>query len=260
MTIRVLFWTDSREMTQQLEAVIGGRRNPGGPTWINEALLSLESKGNAVNFLWTSAFENKQVPDLTTYCGVGLDLQSYAREHFSTQAGCFISAIYLHFDPNSCPSLAAQRNFRAVKVLAERLGYSSLSICLILRDTAASLSQDLTAFQDFLDFNFWREHLTWPKPQTMKQLVKSLLSQQPDHVQTTPQQPLDLTNDSLARMFQNAEGSYFVAVEKEQKGLVEKLNRLRNEHQVAQNDAEVARQELQTVTIKHDSLLQQLNL
>ncbi|KAG9081310.1 hypothetical protein FRC06_005648, partial [Ceratobasidium sp. 370] len=205
-------------------------------------------------------FENTAVPDLTAFREIALDIQAYTGKYVIDPALNSISAVYLHLDLGHTPSLAAQRNFRALWHLKNLLNLASLSLCVISPNVSKE-TPDLShhfALRNMSDFKIWRDHLAHPRALTMSQFIKLVLGQQQNCVYAAPAEPL--TKDMLSRKFCQVETEYFKMLQEDRTGLIGHLDKVQDERQKSHNETQATRQELEDLTVQHNSLLQQLNL
>ncbi|KAG8688277.1 hypothetical protein FRC09_012989 [Ceratobasidium sp. 395] len=247
-TIRtlILFWSHSPGLEQSLSKIQGAR---------------IETPGSIILIQASTGFENRIDSDSTLFREIALDIQTYLKEHMDHRAQNSISTVYLHPDPTQSPTLPAQRNFRALWHLNKLLNIPKLSIGVITLNDSEPLLQDLANFpalRSMADFSIWDNHWTHPRPQIFGQLLGLALKSPHAGAYVPPAEPLK--KEILDRTFLDVEMEFFAALQNERIGLFSDLQRVRGECQAANNETQAAKQELENITIQHNSLLQQLNL
>ncbi|KAG8707007.1 hypothetical protein FRC09_002079 [Ceratobasidium sp. 395] len=262
-TIRtlILFWSHSSGLEQSLAKIQGTRLETPSLRWVHATEIRSRKSGSIILLQASTAFENTTHNDSTLFREIALDLQVYLKEHMDHRTQNSISAVYLHSDPARSPTLAAQRSFRALWHLDKLLNIRKLSVGVVTLGDSEPPPQDLANFpalRNMIDFRVWDNHWTYPRPQTIGQLLSLTLKSPHGGVYVPPAEPL--TKEGLTRTFLDVETEFFVALQEERVTLFGDLQQLRDERQTANNETQSAKQELENLTIQHNSLLQQLNL
>ncbi|KAG9097687.1 hypothetical protein FRC06_007291 [Ceratobasidium sp. 370] len=225
--------------------------------------IRVKSRQNSVVLLQLAGFENANLMDSAVFCQIGMDLQQYIEERLDREDQYSISAVYLHPDSIQTPSLVAQRNVRAVHQLCEALGRIEFSLSIMSpADSETIPAQNLPnhpAFRYTTDYNFWRAHLAFPQPRTMRQFLRSVLEKWPVPSYDSLGQRF-LTRQRLAEAFCRVEKEHLGMLQEERARHLEELEQARSNRAVADNEARVAKQELQHVIVQRNTLLQQLSL
>ncbi|KAG8739929.1 hypothetical protein FRC10_004990 [Ceratobasidium sp. 414] len=196
----------------------------------------VKSSENSVVLLQASSFEKATIPDSTAFSKIALDL-------------------------GQTPSLVTQRNFRALWHLKKLLNLASLSLCVISPTASKETPPDLSrssALQSMMDFKIWREHLIHPRSLTINRFVGLILGQRQNSAYAAPAELL--TKDELNRTFCQVETEYFKQLQDDRTSRIGYLEKVQGELQKSHNEAQMAQQELENLTVQHNSLLQQLNL
>ncbi|QRV80585.1 hypothetical protein RhiJN_08600 [Ceratobasidium sp. AG-Ba] len=255
----ILFWSYSPGMEKILAGAMGRRPPEAESSVIYETRV--ESPNNRVVVLHVPPFENSTISDTDLVCNIALELQDYLMKRVKNKSHNSISALYLHLGQNKGPTLAAQRNFRALWHIKELLKLTSLSACVVLPPDPKEPPQNIPQnplFQNMIDFKVWVGHLAYPRPKAIDQFMSWVLGSPHRNPYVPPAEPL--TSDALIRTFCEAERRFFEDLERQRVQTLEDVLRLQSEQQSANKEAQVAREDLEALTIQHNSLLKQLNL
>ncbi|KAG9120351.1 hypothetical protein FRC07_004190 [Ceratobasidium sp. 392] len=247
-------------MEQLLFKIPGKRLETPGLRWIHAT--EVKSRKNSMVVFYTAPFEGTTHSDSQAFEEIAVDLQDYISERLNDGGPISLSAFYLHIDnPAQPPTLAAQRNFRTLWHWAKLLNIAKPSICVLSPTNPETPPQDLAHFpalRDMLDLNIWDNNLIHPHPQTMSQFLGIALESSRSGIYVPPAEPL--AKVEIAHTFCRVEKEFFGDLQKERIGGAEELGRVGGVLQATENEVQNTKQELENLTIQHNSLLQQLNL
>ncbi|KAG8700593.1 hypothetical protein FRC08_004615 [Ceratobasidium sp. 394] len=259
----MLFSTHSTEVAQILEDVRGKHKRIQSLKFINSVIRFERSEiRGPVALLKLASFEDPQVSDSTIFREIGLDIQEYIKRYFDPRIQRSCSAIYLHLDHGTTPSLIAQRNFRAVHQLCQMLGLRDFSLFIMSTSSQESSSRsnmlDRPLFGATEDLNLWKECLAFQTIQPINQLVRLSLERRRGPPYTGIDQPL--TKDNLNACFRQVESSFFAGVQAARASLVGEMDRARQDCQKAEDAAQAAEKMLHDISSQHNTLLQRMNI
>jgi hypothetical protein len=172
-----------------------------------------------------------------------------------------ISGVYLYSDPDHEPSIAMQRNVRALRHLCELLKFSSFSIAT----TSASGSRLIPAetmlshgsLSSMHDSSFWTKFLVSPNCDSINRLILLVLGYQ----QQAHWRPIQkFTREMLNSLFCQDESALLAEIATERASLLKDLTQAQSDQLTAENAARATEQALRQLTAEHHAILSQLNL
>ncbi|KAG9085841.1 hypothetical protein FRC06_003425 [Ceratobasidium sp. 370] len=224
-------------------------------------LHSNETQG-PVTLLKVASFENAQISDSFIFREVGLDLQDYTKRHIDSRTRHSFTAVYMHLDCDSTPSLIAQRNFRLVRRLCTMLRLPDpLLYVMSPRSQGPSSCLDTLQqrhFQVMEDLDLWKRHLAFQDARSFNQCVQLTVEHQGRASYAGPTHTI--SKRTLEEAFHQVDVEYFTRLRDERAGLMREVDRAGRECQKARDAASVAEQTLADITLRHNSLLQHLNI
>ncbi|KAG9075477.1 hypothetical protein FRC06_010070, partial [Ceratobasidium sp. 370] len=215
-----------------------------------------------VTLLKVASFENAEISDSFIFREIGLDLQDYTKRRIGSRTRHLFTAIYMHLDCDSTPSLIAQRNFRLVRRLCTMLRFPD-PLLYVMSPHSQGPSSCLDTlqqrhFQVMEDLDLWKQYLAFQDARSFNQFVQLTVEHQGRASYAGPTHTI--SERTLGEAFRQVDVEYFTRLRDERAGLMREVDRAGRECQKARDAASVAEQTLADITLRHNSLLQHLNI